>query len=479
MLHGATGKSTRHDSIVLLVASLAMFLNTVDISILNVAMPVIQKELGIPITLLQWLQGAYGLPYAGLLLLSGRLADLFGRRKVFLAGVGLFGVASMAGTAAPEIGLLLTARVVQGAGAALMVPSAIAIISGTFEEGHRRNHALGIFAAVAASGFSSGLASGALITEFLSWRWIFFVNVPLTALIVILALRTVADDPRTRSASLDLVGAALVTAGLVVIVHAITTLGEPGRSVVSAAEWFGMGLLLLAAFAFYERWVADPLIPLSLLALPSLRAASVASIGQLGSAFGFFFLVSMFLQAAAGFSALEAGFALLPMSVTSACVSFYAAPRLAGLLGAGRMLALGLMLNAAGLLLFVLADPPHVLLVTIVASVILGGFGMGLGYPAGNLVALDGVPEELQGTVSGAQNTSLQAGGAIGTAIAAAALGAFGAQFAALDAARQADARNSAAIILAALALAGGLALIILSKSRRSAAVIREQGQCL
>ena len=198
---------------VLLVASLAMFLNTVDISILNVAMPVIERELAVDMRLLQWLQGAYGLPYAGFLLLSGRLADLIGRRRVFLTGVALFGAASLAGSIAPSFAILLAARAIQGIGAALMVPSAISIISTTFEEGPRRNRALGIFSAVAATGFSSGLVSGALITELASWRWVFFVNVPITAAILGVAPFAVHPSGGRQRSSIDILGAGLVTAG--------------------------------------------------------------------------------------------------------------------------------------------------------------------------------------------------------------------------------------------------------------------------
>src|SRR5882724_11683039 len=427
MAHASQLAAVRRDAVVLALASMAIFLNTVDISILNVAMPVIQRDLGISTTLLQWLQGAYGLSYAGLLLLSGRLADLAGRRRVFLTGVGLFGAASLAGTIAPGITLLLAARALQGVGAALMVPSAISIISTAFAEGRRRNHALGIFSAVAASGFSSGLAAGALITEFVSWRWVFFVNVPIAAAILALTLCAVARDGASRRASVDVAGAALVTAGLLAIVYAIPLFGGSTRSLASALEWSALGATLLGAFALYERRLENPLVPLSLFAQPSLRAASAASISLLG------------------------------------------APRLAGLIGAGRMLGLGLVLNAVGLSLFVMADPPQALAMTILASVVLGGFGMGLGYPATNLVALEGMEPGLQGAASGIQNASLQAGGAIGTAIAAAALSAFGTPFAAVASADQITARSLAALMLAAFALAGALALVALRRSARTA----------
>ncbi len=471
MIGASPTASNRAQVIALIVISLAMFLNTVDISILNVAMPVIQRDLGISTTLTQWLQGSYGLPYAGLLLLSGRLADLLGRRRVFLIGIALFGLASLGGTFAPDIAYLLAARVAQGIGAALMVPSAISIISTTFEEGPARNRALGIFAAMAASGFSSGLAAGALITEFLSWRWVFFVNVPVAAAILALTPWVVARDKDMHRTPIDFPGAALVTTGLVAIVYAITRISEPAHAAESAIAWLAVGLGSLAAFALFERRLQQPLVPLSLFALPSLRAACAASIAQLGSAFGFFFLASMFLQTAAGYTSLQAGFALLPMSLVSALVSLFGAPRLAGLIGGTRMLGLGLVLNAAGLLLFVFADPAHALAMTIIASVVLGGFGMGLGYPATSLVALEGVAPNLQGAASGIQNTSLQAGGAMGTAIAATILGTFGTQFATLGLGEQVMARTVAASVLAALALLGALALLAFRAPSRLASV--------
>ncbi len=413
----------------LLVASLAMFLNTVDISILNVALPVIERELGVGMRLLQWLQGAYGLSYAGFLLLSGRLADLIGRRRVFLGGVALFGVASLAGSVAPSFAILLAARAIQGLGAALMVPSAISIISTTFGDGPLRNRALGIFSAVAATGFSSGLVSGALITEFASWRWVFFVNVPITAVILGIAPTAVQPNGVEQRKPIDLLGASLVTAGLLAIVYTITT----RRSIIHTG---------LAA------------------------AAAAAAAALLGSSFGFFFLVSMYLQFAAGFSSLEAGFALLPMSVVSALVSGMVAPRVAGRFGARRTLKAGIVLNAIGIGLFVLCGPGHALIATICASVVLGGLGMGLGYPACNLAALEGIPGELQGAVSGFQNTCLQTGGAIGTALAATALSSFGGAFSSLAPADQGGARTLAAIVLAAFALLGAVALSLPDRTK-------------
>ena len=449
----------------LLVASLAMFLNTVDISILNVALPVIERELGVGMRLLQWLQGAYGLSYAGFLLLSGRLADLIGRRRVFLGGVALFGVASLAGSVAPSFAILLAARAIQGLGAALMVPSAISIISTTFGDGPLRNRALGIFSAVAATGFSSGLVSGALITEFASWRWVFFVNVPITAVILGIAPTAVQPNGVEQRKPIDLLGASLVTAGLLAIVYTITVLGAAG-AVMRPLGWLAVGVGFIAAFAFHERHHPDPLIPLSLLASPTLRTSGVAAAALLGSSFGFFFLVSMYLQFAAGFSSLEAGFALLPMSVVSALVSGMVAPRVAGRFGARRTLKAGIVLNAIGIGLFVLCGPGHALIATICASVVLGGLGMGLGYPACNLAALEGIPGELQGAVSGFQNTCLQTGGAIGTALAATALSSFGGAFSSLAPADQGGARTLAAIVLAAFALLGAVALSLPDRTK-------------
>ncbi len=453
---------------VLLVASLAMFLNTVDISILNVAMPVIERDLLVDTRVLQWLQGAYGLFYAGFLLLSGRIADLVGRRRIFLAGISLFGAGSLGGSLAPGFTLLLAARALQGIGAALMVPSAISIISTTFEEGARRNWALGIFSAVAATGFSSGLVAGALITEFASWRWIFFVNVPITGAILCVAPIVVQRGEVRRSAPIDILGAGLVTAGLLAIVYAITTIGGPVLA-VDTLLWLAGGVLLLTAFALHERRHPSPLIPLSLFATPALRAAGAAAAALLGSAFGFFFQVSMYLQLVAKFSALEAGLTLLPMSIVSALVSATGAPRLADRFGARQTLAAGLALNAIGIALFALASPDHALAAAIAASVVLGGFGMGIGYPACNLAALDGISAELQGAASGFQNTCLQAGGAVGTAIAATALSSFGGDLAALAPGAQASACALAAIVLATFALVGALLLLVRGQRSRCA----------
>lgn len=463
---------TRHagrPGLALLVASMAMFLNTVDISILNVAMPAIQKELGIRTTALQWLQGAYGLPYAGFLLLSGRIADVLGRRRTFFAGVAMFGLASLAGTFSPSFAWLLVARAVQGLGAALMVPAAIAIITNSFPEGAARNRALGVFAAVAASGFSSGLAAGALITEFLSWRWVFFVNVPFAALILSLVSSAVPADTQRQRRSIGLLQSAAVTAGLISIIYAVTTLAEPAGSGRNALIAAAAGALLLAAFAIAQRLSRNPLMPVALFGQRNLVAASLASMGQLGSAFGFFFLCSIFLQTAVGLSPLQAGFALLPMSIVSALVSHFAAPLVANRWTPRFAFITGLCFQGAGVLAFAMADAQNGLLVAVVASVLLGGFGMGLSYPSVSLVALQGVPADLQASASGVQNTALQTGGALGTALVATVIGTFGSNFATLAPAVQLTARNGCVAALAGLVATSIAAMALFGKPGESA----------
>lgn len=309
------------------LVSMAVFLDTVDVSIINVALPNLQRDLQLTTTDLQWVQGAYVLTNAGFQLLGGRAADLLGRRRIFLLGIALFGLSSLSGGLAHSGWLLIVARGMQGIGAAMMFPAAVSILTTTFAEGPDRSKALGIFTATAGAGFSLGLVVGGLLTSFISWHWVFFVNVPFVVLIVVLGLLIVPEGRSPRGTrSYDLAGAVTVTAGLLLLVYAITQANDGEATPGKTVGLFLFALVLLAVFILIERRAIAPLMPLRILRTSTLRAANVAFLTLLGSFFGFLFIFTLYLQDVLRYSPLNASLALLPGSLVSILISRYVAP---------------------------------------------------------------------------------------------------------------------------------------------------------
>jgi MFS family permease len=282
----------------LAAVSAAILLDALDLSITQVALPSIQGDLKLSAATLQWVANAYVLTYGGFLLLGGRAADLLGRRRVFVAGLATFGAMSLACGLAPSSAPLVVARGLQGIGAALTVPAAVSIIATTFAEGEERNRALGVFAASASAGFSLGLVLGGVLTDALSWRWIFLVKVPVVALVVLLSLRVVAEG-RTPSAarrSYDVAGALMSVGGLLLLVFVITQLA---RRTVAASVLVVAGVVaaaLLVGFVLNERRARDPLLPLDIFRLRTLRAADLASLTVLAAPFGFAYVTTLYMQ---------------------------------------------------------------------------------------------------------------------------------------------------------------------------------------
>ena len=402
---------TRHARLALFAVCTAILLDALDLSITQVALPSIRHDLGISAGALQWVANAYVLTYGGFLLLGGRAADLLGRRRVFLAGLLTFGVMSLACGVAPSAGTLVLARGLQGIGAALTVPAAVAIIATTFPEGEPRNRALGVFAAAASAGFAVGLVLGGLLTDVLSWRWIFLIKVPVVVAAAALALRVVAADRAAATArSYDVPGALTSVAGLLALVFVITQLAQRTVTVATLVIVAALAGVLLVAFVVNERRVADPLLPMRIFRLSIPRAADIASLTVLAAPFGFAYVATLLLQEVEHRSPLATGLALLPGAVLSAFVSRYGAPALIERLGLRATATLGLLVVSVGfaMLLRVAVWP---------AGVVCLGLGMGIAYPVFTVGAVAGVDTAEQGVAAGIQNTALQVGGGLGLAL--------------------------------------------------------------
>ena len=415
-----TEPAVQRPALVLGVLSASILLDALDLSITQVALPSIQRELALPAATLQWVATGYALTYGGFLLLGGRAADLYGRRRLFLGGLVLFGVMSLAAGLAPGAGLLVAARGVQGVGAALTVPAAVSIIATTFAEGAARNRALGVFAASASAGFSVGLVLGGVLTDLLGWRWIFLVKVPIVALVLLAAVRALPGDPPPQGGrrAIDLAGAVTGTAGVLLLVLAVSQAAEPAMGTGLPVAAGVAAVALLVAFVVVERRAADPLIPRGLFRNRTVRSADLASLTVLAAPFGFSFVATLYLQEVLGWGPLGAGLALLPGAVLSIVVSRWVAPGLvdrAGLRTAG---VTGLLLVAAGFALLLRLGPDTGYATGLLPAVVVCfGLGMGIAYPVFTIAAVSGVDAPEQGVAAGVQSTALQVGGGLGLAL--------------------------------------------------------------
>ncbi|QBD79296.1 MFS transporter [Ktedonosporobacter rubrisoli] len=408
--------------LVLPLLCIAVFLDALDTSIVNVALPSIQHDLRLTTLDLPWVAGIYFLLYAGFLLLGGRAADLLGRRRIFMVGSALFGLASFICGLANDAWLLLLARALQGLGAALTLPAAISIITTTFAEGPERNKALSIFSATGASGFSFGLVLGGVLTTFISWHWIFFVNVPFALLILLLVPHVVKESRvMTGARSYDIAGAVTVTAGLLLLGYAITQANQPGATPLMTVGLLVLALVVLAVFILVERRAKEPLIPLRIFRSKNTVSANLASFTLLGPFFSFLFIAALYLQDVLHYSPVLASLALLPGSVLTVLVSRFVTPRLLNALGVKLSSVIGLLCMASGVALLALIGPNSDYLgVILLPMLLVMGLGLGIGYPALAVAAVSGISDAEQGLAAGLQGTALQAGGGLWLAIMAA-----------------------------------------------------------
>jgi EmrB/QacA subfamily drug resistance transporter len=397
---------------------LGQFMVVLDISIVNVALPSIQAELRFTASGLQWVVNAYTLTFAGFLLLGGRAADLFGRRRMFLAGLGMFTAASFVGGLAQSSGMLIGARALQGLGAAVLAPATLTILTTTFPEGAERARALGVWSAVAAAGASAGALLGGIVTELISWRWILFVNVPVGVLTII-AARAFLPESRmeTQHRSLDVPGALTVTGGLVALVYAIVRTQTYSWTSRQTLIPLGVGLVLLAAFLIIQtRLASAPIMPLRIFRSRALAAGNAYLMLLFGAMFGTWYFETLFMQRVLGYSPLRAGLAFLPQTFLIAAGSQIAS-RLVIRIGSRPILIVGTALSAVGVAWLSGISPDSAFLGNLFGPFVLVGFGMGLSVTPATVAATAGVPREDAGLASGLLNTSRFIGASIGLAV--------------------------------------------------------------
>jgi EmrB/QacA subfamily drug resistance transporter len=410
--------ASRRRTWTLVLCCLAQFMVVLDVSIVNVALPSIRRDLGFTGADLQWVVNAYTLTFAGFLLLGGRAADLIGRRVVFVAGLALFALASLVGGLAPSEATLVAARGVQGLGGAVVAPATLSILTTTFTEGAERNRALAIWGAMGGAGGAAGALVGGLLTEWLSWRWILLINLPIGLVAAVAALRVVAEGRRAAGTtrSFDLPGALVVTAGLVVLVFGIVRTEAWGWGDPRTLAVLGAGLALLALFVLIEgRLARAPLVPLRLFASRRLVGANLVVFALGASAFSMWYFLSLYLQERLGDSPIQAGLAFLPMSLTIVVTSSIAG-RSVQRVGAGRLLAVGMGLIGAGMLLFARVAPEGAYLADVLAPSLLAAAGIGLSFVPVTIAAVTGVAAGESGLASGLVNTFRQVGGSLGLA---------------------------------------------------------------
>jgi EmrB/QacA subfamily drug resistance transporter len=392
------------------------FMVVLDIAIVNVALPSIQTDLGFSQEDLQWVVSAYALLFGGFLLLGGRVADLLGRRRVFVAGLVVFTGASLLSGLAWSDTALIAARGLQGLGAAMITPAALSILTTTFAEGKERNAALGAWGAVGAFGAVAGVLLGGVLTDALSWEWVFYVNVPVGIAGLALTPLFLNESRDARVKSFDVPGAALVTGGLVALVYAITQANDYGWSSLETAGLFGGAIVLLAAFVGWEARTAEPLMPFSIFRLRTVVGANVAGL-ILGTAlFAMFLVLTLYMQQVLGYSAMKTGVAYLAVAGTAIVWSGLAA-QLVTRVGVKPVLVAGMSFLSIGLIYFTQVSTGGSYLGDLLPGFLLISIGMGFSFVPISIAALAGVKPAEAGLASGLINTSQQIGGALGIAV--------------------------------------------------------------
>ena len=403
--------------IVLGIVCIGQFMVVLDASIVNVALPSIQRDLHFSTSNLQWIVNAYTLTFAGFLLLGGRAADLFGRRRIFMVGLAVFTVSSLLGGMAQSEAWLIGARALQGLGAAILAPATLTILTSTFPEGPARARALGVWSAVSAAGASAGALFGGILTDFLSWRWILFVNVPVGVVALVAARRTLPES-RAEMAHrhLDLAGAVTVTAGLVALVFALVrtetySWGSPQVLVPLVAA-----VVLVAVFLFLQARVSKaPLVPLNIFRSRSVSGGNVVMLMMFGALFGSWYFETLYMQHVLGYSPLQAGLAFLPQTLLIAAGAQVTA-RLVPKVGPRPLVVLGALVAGGGLAWLSQISTGSTFVTDLLGPYVLIGLGMGLAVTPIAVAGTAGVPREQAGLASGLLNTSRTVGASIGLA---------------------------------------------------------------
>jgi EmrB/QacA subfamily drug resistance transporter len=403
--------------LVLVLVCFAQFMVVLDATIVNVALPSIQRSLNFSAANLQWIVNGYTLVFGGFLLLGGRAGDLFGRKRLFLAGLALFTFASLLNGLAQSSEMLIAARALQGLGAALVSPAALSIITTSFADGPARTKALGVWGGIAASGSAVGLLLGGVLTEALSWEWIFFVNIPIGIVAFILSLRYVPESrAEKRPGGADIAGAVSVTGGLIVLVYALVKAQDFGWGSARTLGLVALAIGLLAAFVEIERRSAHPLVRLGVFRIRTLAAANSVMLLVISGMFAMFFFASIYVQEILGYSPIQAGLAFLPVTA-GIMIGAGSAQGLVPRIGVRNVGLAGMTLAAAGLLLLSGVPTHGTYASDLLPALLLVSVGMGLTFVPLTLIATTGVDANDAGLASGLFNTSQQVGGALGLAV--------------------------------------------------------------
>ena len=410
-----------HRGIALIILLCAQLMVILDATVVNIALPQIARGLNFSATGLSWVMNGYTLTFGGLLLLGGRAGDILGRRRLFLIGVSLFTLASLAGGLATSAGLLLAARAAQGVGGALASPAVLALIVGSFPEGRERTRALAIYTGVITGGASLGLVLGGVITEWLSWRWVLFINVPIGLIALAAAPRFVAETPR-QPGRFDLAGALTSTVGMAALVYAFIRSAASGWGDGLAITAFAVAAAMLTAFLLTESRARQPITPLRLFADASRSGSYAARLLLVAGMFGMFFFLTQFLQDVLGFSPLRAGIAFLPMTIMLFGVS-RAAPRLMTLAGPKALMIAGMVPVIIGMAWLSRVSPATGYWTGAIGPMVLLGAGMGTVFVPLTTASLAGVRAADSGAASSMVNVMQQVGGALGLAVLVAVFG--------------------------------------------------------
>ena len=405
--------------VILALLALAQFMVVLDTAIVNVALPSISKGLHFAPNDLQWVITAYTLTFGGFLLLGGRASDLYGRRKIFIGAVSFFAFMSLLCGLAQSETMIIVTRALQGLGGAIMSPAALSIVLAEFKEGKERNAALGVWGAVAAGGAAAGVLFGGIFTQYLGWRWNFFVNVPVGILVVtmstILLPKHIGEE--NKKIKLDLPGAASVTGGLMSLVYGLSVAPTDGWTSATVLGFLSLGLALLVFFVFNESRADQPLMPLGLFRIRNVAGGNLAFLVVACTLFSMFFFLTLYVQEILGYDPIRAGLSFLPITfvigITSALTS-----RLVGKIGYKPPMVAGTLILAIGLFtMSVLLKAHGTYWHNVFPGLAISAFGMGLTFVSGTLAATSGIPKHFAGLASGLLNSSQQVGGATGLAI--------------------------------------------------------------
>jgi EmrB/QacA subfamily drug resistance transporter len=408
---------TRRGALTLTLLLLVQFLDFLDVSIVNVALPSIKHDLGFSAQNLQWVVSGYVLTYGGFLLLGGRAADLIGRRRVLLGGLGLFALASLAGGFAQTEAALIAARLAQGAGAALMAPAALSILTTTFTNPRERNAVLGAWAAVPGLAGATGVMLSGVLTEGPGWRWIFYLNVPVAVLAALGAILLIAARPGSRTGgSFDLRGAVLVTGGMLLFIYTLVRAPDVGWSNATTVAGLVAAVVVLAAFIRNERGASNPLVPFSIFQIRGLAPANATQLLSFGGLYAMFFFLSLYMQNVLGYSPITTGLAYLPVTggfMIAVAVATPLMPRI----GTKPVIVTGALIASGGIYALSHVPVDGAFLADLLPGISAVAIGLGCVFTGVTTAATDGVASDKAGVASGLLNASMQFGGAFGLAV--------------------------------------------------------------